>query len=210
MRIKDLGFRELDRHYYFIENLKNVKKIYKKLRIKNDINPILVFSYINHEKGIQFRILGNIVVNDNRLTIENDFLNNEFILSYDHFEDVDIKPIPKKTIMSIDDIDKVNEQTSKYYPDESLINSRELKYLDKYRDLRLIDDVQFLLLTKDGQQEDVWARIESMDEKEIFLCTLLDRTERKFGLKKNDKIYIKYVEHPKYKGLMFVKKVLKK
>ena len=206
MKIKDLGFRELDRHYYFVENLKNVKKVYKKLRIKNDINPILVFSYINHEKGVQFRILGSVVINDNRLLIEDEFLNNEFILSYDHFEDVDVKPIPKETFMKIEGINKVNECTNKYYPEEILVSSRELKYLDKYRDLRLIDDVQFLLLTKEGQQDDVWARIESMDEKEIFLCTLLDKPRKEFGLKKNDKIYIKYVDHPKYKGLMFVKK----
>ena len=102
------------------------------MRIKNDINPILVFSYINHEKGVQFRVLGNIVINDNRLSIEDEFLNNEFILSYDHFEDIDVKPIPKETFMSIDGINKVNECTNKYYPEESLINSRELKYLDKY------------------------------------------------------------------------------
>ena len=190
MKIKDLGFRELDRHYYFVENLKNVKKVYKKLRIKNDINPILVFSYINHEKGVQFRILGSVVINDNRLLIEDEFLNNEFILSYDHFEDVDVKPIPKETFMKIEGINKVNECTNKYYPEESLVSSRELKYLDKYRDLRLIDDVQFLLLTKEGQQDDVWARIESMDEKEIFLCKLLDKPRKEFGLKKNDKIYI--------------------
>ena len=83
MKIKDLGFRELDRHYYFVENLKNVKRIYRKLRIKNDINPILVFSYINHEKGVQFRVLGNIVINDN-------YINSNKIFSIDMPIDLNI------------------------------------------------------------------------------------------------------------------------
>ena len=64
MKIKDLKFRELDRHYYFIEDLNLVKRIYKKLHIKGETNPVLVYGYINHDTGIQFRILGNIIVND--------------------------------------------------------------------------------------------------------------------------------------------------
>jgi len=207
MKIKELKFRELDRHYYFIENLKLVKKIYKKLHIKEEIHPILVFSYINHETGIQFRILGNVVVNDGILSIEDDFLKKEFTIAYDYFEEMDVKPVPKDTIAKIEGITKVNDDNKKYYDNEKLLKSRDNKKLDKYRDLRLVDDVQFLLLTKEDQQEDVWARIESEEDKEMLKCTLLDKPKKIFGLKKNDKIYIKYVDHPKYKGLMFVKKI---
>ena len=206
MKITTLKFRDLDRHYFLVENLKDVKKIYKKLHIKDDLHPILIFSYINHETGIQFRVLGNIIVTDGNLSLESSFLEKELVINYDSFEIFDVKPVPKTTIEKIDGIYKVSQDTLKYYENESLINSREIKQFDEYRDLRLVDDIQFLLLTKEGQQKDVWARIESMDEKEVLNCTLLDKTNKEFGLKKNDKIYIKYVQHPKYKGLMFVKK----
>ena len=186
-------------------------KIDRKNELDNIINDVSFWNGDNRENVLKENnslneLINNVMYMKNKISSNIEFLNNEFILSYDHFEDIDVKPIPKETFMSIEGINKVNECTNKYYPEESLINSRELKYLDKYRDLRLIDDVQFLLLTKEGQQDDVWARIESMDEKEIFLCTLLDKPRKEFGLKKNDKIYIKYVDHPKYKGLMFVKK----
>ncbi len=207
MKIKDLKFRELDRHYYFIENLNLVKKMYKKLRIKGEAHPVLVYSYINHDEGIQFRILGNVVVNGGLLNIEEEFIKKEFKLQYDYFEDMDVKPVPKETIAKINGTEEIEDQIQEHYTDEKLVKSRDNKKLDQYRDLRLVDDVQFLLLSKEAQQEDVWARIEAEEDNQMLLCTLLDKTKKEFGLKKNDKIYIKYVEHPKYKGLMFVKKI---
>ena len=207
MKIKDLKFRELDRHYYFIEDLNLVKRIYKKLHIKGETNPVLVYGYINHDTGIQFRILGNIIVNDGVLSIEDSFIKKEFTIEYDDFEEMDVKPVPKETIVKINGTMEIEDDIQKYYTNKSLIKSRDNIKLDQYRDLRLVDDVQFLLLTKEAQQENVWARIEAEEDNGILSCILLDKTKKQFNLKKNDKIHIKYVEHPKYKGLMFVKKI---
>lgn len=207
MKIKDLKFRDIDRHFFFVENLKQVKKIYKKLHIKEEIHPILVFGYIDHEKGIQFRILGNIVIEDGMPKIEEQFIQKSFTLPYDSFEEYEVKNVPENTIARINGIFSVEDDVDKLYSNEDLLKSRKNTQLDEYRDLRLVDDVQFLLLTRDDQQENVWARIEAEEDKQMLRCTLLDKTKKVFNLKPNDKIYIKYVEHPKYKGLMFVKKV---
>lgn len=206
MQIKDLKFRDIDKHFFFVENLKQVKKIYKKLRIKEEINSILVIGYIDHEKGIQFRILGNIVIQDGLPKIEENFIKNKFILNYDFFEEIEVKEVPEATIAKIDGIFEIEDDLDRLYENESLIQSRANTELDEFRDLRLIDDVHFLLLSREAQQENVWARIEEVENK-MFKCTLLDKTKKCFNLKPNDKIYIKYVNHPKYKGLMFVKKV---
>lgn len=207
MQIKDLKFRDIDRHFFFVENLKQVKKIYKKLRIREDINSILVFGYIDHEKGIQFRILGNIVIQDGLPKIEEPFIKKSYILPYDYFEEIEVKKVPEKTIAIIEGIFSIEDDVDKLYSAEALIKSRKNTQLDEYRDLRLIDDVQFLLLNREEQQENVWARIEAEEDNQMLRCTLLDKTKKSFNLKPGDKIYIKYVEHPKYKGLMFVKKV---
>lgn len=207
MKVKDLKFRDIDRHFFFIENLKEVKKIYKKLHIKDDINPILIFGYINHETGIQFRILGNIIIEDGIIKIEEKFIKKSFTISYDFFEDIETKEVPLNIIANIEGICSIQEDVNELYSNEALLKSRENILLDEFRDLRLIDDVQFLLLNRDEQQENVWARIEDESENGMIKCTLLDKTKKSFGLKPGNKIYIKYIEHPKYKGLMFVKKV---
>lgn len=207
MQIKDLKFRDIDRHFFFVENLKQVKTIYKKLHIKEELHPILIFGYIDHENGIQFRVLGNIVIQDGVTKIEELFIKKSFILPYDFFEEFEVKEVPEKITAKIDGVLSVKEDIEKLYSDEALLKSRKNTQLDEYRDLRLIDDVQFLLLNRKEQQENVWARIEAEEDKQMLRCTLLDKTKKSFNLKPNDKIYIKYVEHPKYKGLMFVKKI---
>lgn len=207
VQIKDLKFRDIDKHYFFVENLKHVKKIYKKLHIKDELNSILVYGYIDHEKGIQFRILGNVIIENGTTKIENDFINDNYLIPYDFFEDIEIKKVPFDTSSKIIGTSLIEEQISKFYSDASLLKNREDTRIDPYRDLRLIDDVQFLLLNREEQQENVWGRIEAVEDNGLLRCTLLDKTKKSFKLKQNDKIYIKYVEHPKYKGLMFVKKV---
>lgn len=206
MKVKDLNFRDIDRHFFFIEDLNHVKKIYKKLHIKDNINPILVSGYINHETGIQFRILGNIIIDDNITKIEEKFIKKEFTIPYDFFEDIEIKEVPLNIITNIKGIASTQEDVSQFYSNEALLKSRENTLLDNFRDLRLIDDVQFLLLNKDEKQENVWARIDSEEENGMIKCTLIDKTKKVFGLKNGSKIYIKYIDHPKYKGLIFVKK----
>ena len=207
MKVSDLKFRDIDRHFFFVENLKQVKKIYKKLHIKEEIHPILVFGYIDHEKGIQFRILGNIVIEDGMPKLEDQFIKKAFTLPYDSFEEYEIKDVPEDTIAKINGIFSVEDDVDDLYSNEDVLKSRKNTQIDEYRDLRLVDDVQFLLLTREAQQENVWARIEAEEDKQMLRCTLLDKTKKVFNLKPNDKIYIKYVEHPKYKGLMFVKKI---
>lgn len=207
MQIKDLKFRDIDKHYFFVENLKQVKKIYKKIRVKCDIHPILVSGYIEHDNGIQFRILGNIIIEHDSTKIEEQFIKNNYSVPYDFFEEMEVKPVPLQTVFKIMGISSIEGELEKFYTNESLIQSRNNELLDPYRDLRLIDDVQFLLLNREEQQENVWARIEEVQENGMLKCILLDKTKKSFQLKPNDKIYLKYVEHPKYKGLMFVKKV---
>lgn len=207
MLIKDLTFREIDKHYFFVENLKFVKKIYKKLHIKNTIHSILVYGYIDHENGIQFRILGNVIAENKITKLEEEFIKNNYTIPYDFFEEFEVKQVPVETAFKILGVSTVEDEIDKLYTNDALLKSRDNTQLDPYRDIRLIDDVQFLLLNREEKQEDVWARIEAMEDNQLLRCTLLDKTKKSFQLKSNDKIYIKYVDHPKYKGLIFVKKV---
>ncbi len=207
MKLLDLKWRDIDRNYFFIEDEKDIKKIYRKLHIKKDINPVLITGYIKHDEGIQIRVLGNIVINDDTLEIEYDFIKNDYSLSYDYCENLNIKPIPHETIEKISNLYLIKNEINGYYLDSELLETRKNKVLDQYRDIRLVDDVQFLLLNREKQMEGVWARIIGV-EKDMFKCVLLDKVDKSFNLKPNDKIYIKYLVHPpKFTGLIFVKKV---
>lgn len=208
MKVQDLKFRDFDRQFFFVENLKDVKRIYRKLHIKGDINSIIVFSFIHHNNGIQFRILGNIVIEDGTTKLEDEFIKKEYLLPYDFMEDVEIKPVPEKNVVTIKGSQAIKISIAELYSNKKLLQSREDTKLDLYRDIRLVDDVQFLLLSREDKQENVWARIEAEEDNGILRCILLDKTKKSFGLKPNDNIYIKYVKHPKYEGLMFVKKEL--
>lgn len=207
MLVKDINFRNIDKHYFFIENTKDIKKIYKKLHIKNELHPILIYGYISHDEGILFRILGNIVIENNISKLEEDFIKNNYTITYDFLEEVDVKEVPTSIAFKIVGSSAVEAELDQFYMNEEILKSRANIKLDPYRDLRLVDDVQFLLLNREAQQENVWARIEAEEENGLIKCTLLDTTKKEFHLNPKDKIYLKYVEHPKYKGLMFVRKV---
>lgn len=207
MLVKDLKFRDIDKHYFFIENLKTVKKIYKKLHIKDELHPILIYGYISHNEGILFRILGSVMIEDNVSKLEEPFIKNNYHLPYDVLEDAEIKAVPQEVAFKIIGVSSIEAELEPLYNNNELMKSRTNEKLDAYRDLRLIDDVQFLLLNREAQQENVWARIEAEEENGLLNCVLLDSPKKVFHLNKNDKIYLKYVDHPKYTGLMFVRKV---
>ena len=207
MLVKEMKFRDIDKHYFFIENINCVKKIYKKLHLKKEIHPILVYGFIDHEKGITFRILGNVIIENDISKLEDEFIKNTYILEYDFLENYDMKEVPENVAFKIVGVSAIENEIDSNYKNTGLLKSRNNEQLDQYRDIRLIDDVQFLLLSREAQEEDVWARIDEEEENGLLKCTLLDDVNSKFNLKKNDKIYIKYVEHPKSNGLMFVRKI---
>ena len=61
MNLNEVNFRELDRKWIIFDKSKDIKSIYKKLKIKKDINPVLAYVYISHDDGIQIKILGNVI-----------------------------------------------------------------------------------------------------------------------------------------------------
>lgn len=207
MRLKDLTFRDIDQHCFLLENEKDRKKIRKKLIDKNYQSPILVIGYINHDKGLLLRVLGPIIYHNNDLSIENNYIENKIFIDYDTCEDFIISKVPKDVFKKIDGIDRVFIQTREDDINIDILKTRDDTFLDEYRDIRLIDDIQFLLINKVAKQENVWGRIEGKSKDGFIICSILDKPDKKFNLKKGEHIEIKYIDHPKYKGLVFVKKI---
>ena len=205
MKIQDLTFREIDHHYFLLENKKDIERVGKSIHKKNEY-PMLLRGFIDHTEGLSFRVLGPISFMDHSLSLDVEYRENEIIIRYDFFEKFEINKVEIDITHKIDGIQEIETDMEKYDTPEFLKNTREDTSLDEYRDLRLIDDIQFLLITKQGTEENLWARIEEKKENGLLLCTMLDAPPKKFGLKDGDKIYVKYIDHPKYKGLAFVKK----
>lgn len=205
MKIKDLKFREIDHHYFLLEDKKSIGRVGKNIHKRID-HPILLLGFIDHKEGLSFRVLGPISFVDNVLSLDLEYQKNEVIIYYDFFEEFTVSQVTKNIIDKIEGIQEIEDSMAKYDLPTSLKESRGDTSLDRYRDLRLIDDIQFLLITKQGTEEGLWARIEEKQDNDLLLCTVLDKPQKKFGLKVGDKIYVKYIEHPKYQGLAFVKK----
>lgn len=206
MLIKDLGFREINQHFFLLQDKKDIKIVAKKIHKKIE-NPILLFGFIDHEEGLSLRVLGPISYDKKELSIDTTFLEEEAIIRYDFFEEFNVEKVTEKIANKIEGVNKIYAWVHKYDVTEAIEKCREDISLDAYRDLRLIDDVEFLLITKEGTQNDVWGRIEGKSKEGLIECKILDKPKKIFNLKEGDRIYIKYIEHPKYKGLALVKKV---
>lgn len=206
MEVSKYNFREIDRSFFMLEDKENIKLLNKKCKtkIKND-NPLMLYGYIDLEYGIQFRICGNIICENDVLFLEDRFIKKMYFIEYDFVEKMNFELIDERVYCKINGSKEIHLSVDKFYKDNDLIETRNNKQLDSCRDPRLVDDIQFLIINNKAKQEGVWGRIISEDNG-MVKCVILDKVLKIFNLKKGDIVWLKYVERPNFKGLVFVRK----
>ena len=119
-------------------------KLLNVVDLKLDV-PFYGVIYIDHEKGISLRILGD---EENNLIV-----GIPYILRYD-----DIKNIDVVEVEDYKDKKLVDKMLEPYYSDSHILDIRNITELDKYR-LRSNPDTVLVNFNKDTNTEQIWCRI---------------------------------------------------
>lgn len=195
MNLNEVNFRELDRKWIIFDKNKDIKSIYKKLKIKKDINPVLAYVYISHDDGLQIKILGNIIKEDDNYEIEEDYVYKNYNIPFSKDLKYNFTFLEDKIIRKIKFTKEVINRINTLYQKNSILESRKIENIDSFRHDSYIDDVE-LLLKKDKKKEYLWARIEDCSKNNLmFVCSLLDSSKLKKNYKENTLVIAKLVEN---------------
>ncbi len=178
MQLNKVTFRDLDRKWVVFDHEKEIKKIYKKLKLKYEEGILLTYAFISHENGIQFRFLGNITGEDKILHLDEDIVDKNIIFAYDHTKKYHITLVENCIIKKIIGTSEIEKQYDSMYQKNSILEARKITDIDAFRHEEYIDDVE--LLHKNGKEEEyLWARIEDCSKKNLlFVCSLLETSKK--------------------------------
>ena len=209
MIVKELTFRELDRKWFLLESKKDIRRVQKLFHYKKNKYPILCYCFIDHEAGISMRILGTIQVENQEISISKEQVANKVdILRYSEIESFHVTLVPDSIIRTISNTtDVIDDMDSYYVGKESIIATRKDTRLDPYRDSVLVDDVSFLIVDETHHAEILKGRICDYNaEFDRFCVEVLTSPKEDYDISLSSKVYLKYVERPKYTGLAFLSK----
>lgn len=202
MNLGNIDFREFDRKWIVFDRKKDIQKITKKLKLKKHEGIFLGYIYISHEDGIQIKIVGNVVKEEEQYHLDEEFIHKETSIPFSKDCNYHILPVEKHITKRIKYTDEIENQFADLYDKNSILESRKIENIDTFRHDTYIDDVELLLEAK-NKQEYLWARIQDCSkEKLIFVCSLLDSSKRNKNYKEGTLVLAKLV--PNKKSIDFV------
>lgn len=140
MKIIDFNFRDIDKMIIQLDDTNILKVIDLKLDV-----PFYGVIYIDHEKGISLRILGD---DNNNLIV-----GIPYILRYDDIKNVEVVEVENFKYKEL-----VDKMLDPYYSDSHIIDIRNIAELDKYR-LKSNPDTILVNFNKENDTEQIWCRI---------------------------------------------------
>lgn len=173
MRLFDFDFRELDRKWISVSKWKDIKRIGKKYRLELEDALVLIYLYIDHEKGICGYLLGNLFLDpDNTLHIDSKYMEHMIILEDDILSKIKFNIIENGLLNNLIEKEKIEKQINlAYYQDENVLNTRSLEILDEFRHTTSPDDLE-LLLNTNNKEEFLWGKVQ-IYSKDRLICRLL-------------------------------------
>ncbi len=198
MKLLDENFRNIDRKWIAIEKYKDIKKINKALKLELDDALTLAYVYIDSEKGISFRILGNIFHEDDSLHVSDNYLTNDYVLNGDLIKKISFQLVNDETKKVIDNLDIIEKDIdSKYYNKASILEARGLAILDQFRHELFPDDLE-LYFESNKKSELIWGRTQVYSsDKNILACKLLSDSNINKDYKKDAFVFVKIVKDKK-------------
>ncbi len=197
MQLNKMNFRDFDRKWIVFDREKEIRKIYKKKKQKYKEGILLVYSFISHEDGIQFRILGNIIEENNLLYLEEEIRNKNLTFSYEYAQKYHVTSIDDSIIQKIIGTSEIEKEYDSYYQKNSIIEARKITEIDSFRHEEYVDDVE-LLHEGAKEKEYLWARIEDCSKKNLlFVCTLLETSKKNKNYKEGTLVLAKLEQRKK-------------
>lgn len=177
MKLKKFAFRDIDRKWILIDDDKDIKKVNKLGNLKLSLDPVLGLIYIDHEKGLILRIVGNVYKDKNGYSFNDEFINEKIInIPIDKKINFDITILNDKVASCINSTKAIDKQIDIFYTNQAIVESRKMKCLDKFRHKYFPDDIE-LYNKKEKKEEIIWGRIIDCSlDSNIVVCSLLDNS----------------------------------
>ncbi len=198
MRLLDESFRNLDKKWIAIEKEKYIKKINKVLNLDLEEAVILAYIYIDHERGLCARLVGNIYHEDKSLYIEDKFITKDVVIYNDILKKIKFSLVNDSTIKKIINLDVIEKEIAdKYYSNLPILEVRGLKIIDEFRHELYPDDLE-LYFEFNKNSELIWGRaLVYSKEKNILACRLLNDSKINKEYKKGTYVFVKVIKKKK-------------
>lgn len=167
MKYQQVGFRPFKNKLCVLPVTDSIRPQLADYDQYQDIQSVMVYGYVDHEDGFCFEVIS--LSKDNESFYEENEVPSVCYES-DEILEVDIE--------ILDNFDLENHYFEKILQIQnnqdcaSLKWTRELKYLDEYRDFHHIDDVRIYFSLENGATEELWARLEAMIGSDFKVCLL--------------------------------------
>jgi len=191
MKLRDYHYRDYEEKFVKVSNSGNVLD---KLGAKDISEPFYGYLYVDIDKGVSLRFLGN-DANDKYLK------EKISLLRYDLIEDFEIEIIKEKLHFC----ELIKEQMKAYHGKENIKSVRIRREIDELRSRAYPDDVEIIVPFKEGYVEKIWGRsFDYIKSEDMYIFTLLTDSVYDKNLKKGTLIGAKYAKNSKAEALIFV------
>ena len=210
MKLYDCSFRELEKKWVVVNKWKDIKRIGKKYRLELVDALVLIYLYIDHEKGLCGYLVGNLYHDSKELLqMDTTYLEHMIVLEDDILSKIKFQIIDDSLLNHLKEKDIIEQKIDiAYYNDENILNARGEEQLDEWRNESNPDDIELLLIT-DKKEEFIWGRLE-LFSKDRLICRLLDSSKTNEHYKKNDTVLASIVKDKKTFDIIIQYKVEKK
>ncbi len=197
MKLFDCDFRELDRKWIAVSKWKDIKRIGKKYKLELVDALVLIYLYIDHEKGICGYLIGNLYHDSkNLLQIEEDYMEHMIILEDDILSKIKFQIIDNSLLNHLKEKEMIEQKIDvAYYQDENILNARNVDIIDEWRHETNPDDIELILIT-DKKEEFIWGKLE-LFSKDRLICRLLDDSKYNNHYKKGETVLASIVKDKK-------------
>ena len=210
MKLFDYSFRELEKKWVVVNKWKDIKRIGKKYKLELVDALVLIYLYVDHEKGLCGYLAGNLYHDSKELLqMEETYLDHMIILEDDILSKIKFQVIDDNLLNHLKDKDIIEKKIDiAYYNDTNIINARGEEQLDEWRNEANPDDIELLLIT-DKKEEFIWGKLE-LFSKDRLICRLLDNSKNNEHYKKDDMVLASIISDKKTSDIIIQYKVEKK
>ena len=163
---------------------------------KVDVSYFYGFVYVDHEAGITINVESFCeVASDGTIKITTGPKDDDSrLMMRDPFARCKLTPLAPEQIKYLDLPDKPDWLSN--YTNDEWDSLRKIEYIHPLRAPGFPDDIRFVLMPteKAPQLEEVWGRIESQIEDDMFACTLLNQPNQDFGFSAGDHVAVQIRE----------------
>ena len=216
MLIKEEHFRNLYKTPIIIENRKFAQQIAQSIEIDSvweddlssdelkekiesipvddKVNAILAIPYIDHERGMSFFTLSTAYLNAGNVTIcrrdqfdamsifrKSDVNESEF----EYLENLNANPE-----FNLKDYEEFSKIVDNYYVNEKVEALRFADILDSCRENDYPDDLKCIFIKEGLKMEQMWVRVENLDDDQLIEATLLNTPYQDFGVAQGDRVKV--------------------